>query len=294
MPRRQPGRPTGWQASVRQIAEALGALEAVREPIARVGARIDALRAALGERAGAPGTPRSSSTARSTTCSSCPAATRSTWGRWPRCAPISSWEFYEDLYDKLSRIAPTILLDRSSGPSALLEPVAAAVADPQALDDLNTRLQRRKAEVAAGLPDDLEIPLAFISSAVDFFGSYVPSSTGAATIAGLLRELGVRAPDQQRAAAGEANPDGFFEVSEERLDLLDGQHLMLFAGGSSGSAGPVREALAGDPLWNSLDAVRGRRVRLVGSHWGSGEGPLAQLAVLDDLEAWFGSCSSSV
>lgn len=87
----------------------------------------------------------------------------------------------------------------------------------------------------------------------------------------------------------EAAPDAFFtRPVEERtrrfLELFDAQHLLVFPIGGEHA---VAAALAGNRLWNALDAVRGDRVRYVEGHWGGG-GPLAQLAMLDDLGAWFG------
>ncbi len=197
---------------------------------------------------------------------------------------IFATDFEAETYDELSRIAPTVIPDRRSGAEKLLRTTAEAVGRPEAADEAVRRIEERKMEVAETLPDDLEISIATTDG--EAFGFYWPTPTYLENAPALLRELGVRRPERQREAVGgdEYEESDSFDVSPERLGLLDGQHMFVFLVGEEGE---VRAELADNPLWQSLDAVQNERVRFVERHWVL-NGPLAQLAVLDELERWFG------
>ncbi len=146
---------------------------------------------------------------------------------------------YIERYDTLSRIAPTVIMDREDpDPAERLRPIAAAVGRPEAAGEILDLIARRKAEVAATLPDDLEISIAE-TNGVDF-AFYWPTPTYLDNPPALLRELGVSLPAHQRAAVGadEYAESDSFEVSAERIDLLDGQNLLLRL------LGPEQEVLA--------------------------------------------------
>ncbi|MGQ0680737.1 MAG: hypothetical protein ACT4OM_13980 [Actinomycetota bacterium] len=80
-------------------------------------------------------------------------------------------------------------------------------------------------------------------------------------------------------------------MSGERLDLLDGEQILLVTGGSSEEQQEVEAGLRNNPLWVGLDGVQSGQVKFAGPHWGQ-EGVLGYLAMLDDLERWYGNSAS--
>ncbi|MBX3013028.1 MAG: ABC transporter substrate-binding protein [Caldilineaceae bacterium] len=86
---------------------------------------------------------------------------------------------------------------------------------------------------------------------------------------------------------------GLMGVSKERLDLLEGDYLIVIAstGGANnqqGSGNAIIDALAQDPLWNSLGVVQAERVYVRPDAWlqAGGSYYAAQL-LLDDLAGIF-------
>lgn len=86
---------------------------------------------------------------------------------------------------------------------------------------------------------------------------------------------------------------GLMGVSKERLDLLEGDYLIVIAstGGSNnqqGSGNAIIDALQQDPLWNNLAVVKAERVYLRPDAWlqAGGSYYAAQL-LLDDLAGIF-------
>lgn len=197
---------------------------------------------------------------------------------------VASADFYTEIYDDLSRIAPTVIADRNGGTAAMLATIAEALGVPDRVDTILDRYEQRRAEAAATLPAGLQVSLAS-SDGSTFFYFYWPSTGERQFAADVLAELGVLRPLHQRDAAGaDEVSDGAVDVSNERLDLLDGEYLLLYPGGVT--ADELSATVARDPLWQSLGAVRNGRVRFVERNWHIA-GPLAQLAVLDDLESFF-------
>ena len=192
-------------------------------------------------------------------------------------------ESYEEIYDLLTEIAPTISPQRREGPEVLMTEVAEAIGNPATGNDILARIEQRKDEVRSTLPDDLEISL-IATDGVGFLSIQWPSSDYVGHITELLRDVGVSAPEAQREFIGEdANPAGAaVSVNFEQLSLIDGQHLLIVS--------PDREAveteLANNELWQALEAVQNDRVRFVENYWVN-NGPLDYLAVLDDLERFF-------
>lgn len=90
----------------------------------------------------------------------------------------------------------------------------------------------------------------------------------------LLSELGFRAPERQAGMT----PDeyGTIELSNENLDLVDGD--LLFLEVRDGSTEHEKS-----PLWATLDVVKNGDVVIVGNHWEFG-GAVAAREVLDDIE----------
>ncbi|MEM8619525.1 MAG: iron-siderophore ABC transporter substrate-binding protein [Actinomycetota bacterium] len=94
-------------------------------------------------------------------------------------------------------------------------------------------------------------------SVIRCFGDSCRYLPGGTSFSGqVLDELGVARPDLQ---ASDAEGRAFVEVSPERVDLLDGDLILLFGTDADDSLA----ALQSNPLWSQLDAVQNDRVVMV-------------------------------
>jgi iron complex transport system substrate-binding protein len=84
---------------------------------------------------------------------------------------------------------------------------------------------------------------------------------------------------------------GYVGISEERLDLADGDEIFLFTWASTDPAVTaenqkfLEDFSATNPLWQSLSGVEAGNVHIVGAHWFRAQTYLAAHLALDDLFA---------
>jgi iron complex transport system substrate-binding protein len=110
----------------------------------------------------------------------------------------------------------------------------------------------------------------------DFLAINALSSAGTSGVLGtiLMSELGFKAPEGQKDV--KIDDYGTIELSEENVDLLDGDLLILEVRGGS----TIHE---NSPLWDDLDVVKNDAVHTVGNHWEFG-GAIAARVVIADIE----------
>ncbi|MEM9514902.1 MAG: iron-siderophore ABC transporter substrate-binding protein [Actinomycetota bacterium] len=120
-------------------------------------------------------------------------------------------------------------------------------------------------------------------SVIRCFGDSCRYLPGGTSFSGqVLDELGVTRPDLQ---ASDAEGRAFVEVSPERVDLLDGDLILLFGTDADDSLA----ALQSNPLWNQLEAVQNDRVVMVDpAPWFTGN-VLAVEYIVDDIVSILGA-----
>lgn len=101
-------------------------------------------------------------------------------------------------------------------------------------------------------------------------------------IARVLTDAGLARDTFGQMTAEEAsNLLGSGEISIERLDLIDADHIFIWQFPGEDAEEHLQTLLA-DPLWQQLDAVQAGNVHLVPTYW-TGDGVYAAHAVIDDL-----------
>ena len=103
--------------------------------------------------------------------------------------------------------------------------------------------------------------------------------------AGFLQDVGLARPPSQaftEAAAPEV------EISNERLDMVDGDEVFYFSYASTdpevlGKENAVIEGLEENPLWQALSGVSSGHAYEVGGHWWRAQTYLLANKVIDDL-----------
>lgn len=113
----------------------------------------------------------------------------------------------------------------------------------------------------------------------------------------ILQDVGLGRPASQATTFAEGGYTeggadyGFVAISNERLDLADGDEIFIFTWPSTDPdvIAENRQALAdfneNNPLWQSLSGVRAGHVHIVGEHWFRAQTYLAANLILDDLFA---------
>jgi len=183
------------------------------------------------------------------------------------------------LLAQLERIAPTLSSHSGADPWPLsLQRVANWLGREAAAADLMQRYAQR----VAGLRQRLAAQQGRTVSLVRWTPQGPAYMKGQAFAGLLLGELGLaRPPRQQEAGPGHSAP-----LSREALAEIDADWLFIGMFGSGAAHDPqALAALLAQPEFRELRAARAGRVRQVDAAlWTVTGGPLAALAVLDDVE----------
>jgi iron complex transport system substrate-binding protein len=183
----------------------------------------------------------------------------------------------ENVYQKLSHIAPTVVLDQSfpSPPwREQLEELAYILDKEAEGKQLINNYWQRVEKLKKALSDrrhQLKVSLANTSS------EYGIWSYGEKHHAGeILKDIGLQRPESQRG-------DFFYieNISKEKTSDLDGDVLFFVSWGREDDKETL-EKLKQSPLWAKLNVVQRNQVHLVGVHWHNSD-ILAIDAILDDL-----------
>lgn len=187
----------------------------------------------------------------------------------------------EAVYDKLSKIAPTVVDDRRIGEWKEvfgLHAEALGMTDQakQLMAQYDQRVERFKAQMGERLK---QTTVSLIGVYPEGIFIFFKNSFGGT----ILKDIGLpRPPAQDRSNSrmiGEM-------ISKELMHYADGD--VIFAWSYSDTLGTLQSAreklnrLESNPLWLKLRAVQQGRVYEVGDHWTIGS-PLTANLVLDDL-----------
>jgi iron complex transport system substrate-binding protein len=187
----------------------------------------------------------------------------------------------EAVYDKLSKIAPTVIADLRIGEwkeSLALHAEALGMTDKakQLMAEYDQRVERFKAQMGQRLK---QTTVSLIGVYPEGIFIYFKNSFGGT----ILEDLGLpRSPAQTRANSRVIGE----RISKELMHYADGD--VILAWSYSDTLATLRSAreklnrLKSDRLWLQLSAVGQGRVYEVGDHWTIGS-PLTANLVLDDL-----------
>jgi iron complex transport system substrate-binding protein len=194
---------------------------------------------------------------------------------------ILSNSYMEGIYEQLSRIAPTVVLNYPWPPlgwKKQLEELAQILDKEEVGKQLMNEYWQRIEYLQQALGDrrqNLKV------SVVDaFYDSLTFTIYGEKHYSGtVLSDVGLQRPSAQQG--------GFFyieNISEEKISDIDGDILFLFAWELENDKEAL-EKFQQNPLWQQLSAVQHNQVYFVGEHWHEAD-VFAINAILDDLEKY--------
>ncbi len=181
---------------------------------------------------------------------------------------------HADIYDKLSRIAPTVFAEKVGvawKDNFLLAGQALGKKDEAETVLADYKRQAQALGRSVGDPARLEVSMArFLSDSIRLYGE-------GSFIGTILEDAGFSRPAVQQV------DKTFVEVSREQISQADGDVIFYGAYGPAGKA--QQEQLTAAPLWQNLSAVRaGKAYEVNDDVWYLGIGPIAADLVLTDLE----------
>lgn len=192
-------------------------------------------------------------------------------------------------YADLAAIAPTTLYEIQH--SGQWQDIAAFVADiANSTTELERIVEQYEARIMV-LQDTLGESVATEEiSVVRIMPNNVRLYAKDSFLGSIIAEAGLPRPASQDLNDTELqdqhNSSTFYNISDERIDLADGDVIFIWATGYTPEIAADAEArlvdLRDDPLWGSLDAVQQEQVFEVGGYW-IGSSFIAAHAMLDDL-----------
>ncbi|WP_414551059.1 iron-siderophore ABC transporter substrate-binding protein [Anabaena sp. CCY 0017] len=190
---------------------------------------------------------------------------------------ILAWEASKTIYPLLSQIAPTVLIpfdmpDWKDHFNLVAEILGKEAVAQQAWEQYYKRIE----ELKAALGDRYENRTISVASTSPSNNYVLVKNSFSGSI---LDDVGLQRP----AAQDVINPDrGIFNISEERLDILDGDFLFLLYTYDYGEM-ETYQRLKKKPIWKQLKAVKNNQVFLVDFWTWTWNDPSAANAVIDDL-----------
>ncbi len=160
------------------------------------------------------------------------------------------------------------------------------VSDAYAAMEANYRT--RVGELQAALGESRSRTVSVISTSSYGVSLWMPDSPPGA----ILSDVGLARPEAQslvgEAALQRYQAQQYVSISEERLDLADGDAIFFFTYASSDPAVAEKEsahvtAFTQKPIWQSLGAVKASQAFLVPEYWWRSQTYLLANKVLDDL-----------
>ncbi|OKH28588.1 hypothetical protein NIES1031_03635 [Chroogloeocystis siderophila 5.2 s.c.1] len=185
----------------------------------------------------------------------------------------------ELIYDKLARIAPTVL-SNSEDWRAVFRLFAEALGKQDLAAQILNNYQIRLAEFKQKMGDRLQ---KLEVSALNFRPTTISVYPSNSFCGSVLQEAGLRRPPaQEKYNASGAD----WEISKESFRDMDGDIIFVFTWAGSLQerlkAKSTLQKLQADPLWSQLKAVKQGKVYDVGDYW-LGVGPVTANLILDDL-----------
>lgn len=197
---------------------------------------------------------------------------------------ILTVDVHEEVYDELSSIAPTVVLEWG-GTSAWQEhltDVARVLDLEERADKVVAEYDDRVKEVAEAIGD----PAGIEASVVRFHAEELRLEVRNSFAGQVLDDVGLARPESQDVVEEGA---GYLPVSLERLREADGDAMFVFTIADTDDEAPnLLERARGNPLWERLSAVRADAVHTVDYLTWIGSNYFAAHGVLDDLEKALG------
>ncbi|WP_370949586.1 ABC transporter substrate-binding protein [Amycolatopsis sp. cg5] len=195
----------------------------------------------------------------------------------------------EPLQDKLKPLAPTVAL-----PYAIYDgnwrPVVQKIGDVVGarakIDEQLAALDRKQAEVKAAVAPTGEGPT--VTRVDGYRGQTVTYQWDCSWFGDVLKGAGLRQPPAQKAACTNSDVRSVVAmIPAEGFAKLDADSILVYQQSVEATAVDPIAALAANPLWAGLGAVKAGKVRTVGDAWGVGAGIKAANLILDDIKQFF-------
>lgn len=161
---------------------------------------------------------------------------------------------------------------------------------PERYAQMAATYDQRVAELQAALGDPSAVEVSVISASTYGIWLWMPDSSAGHVLA----DVGLSRPEAQ-ALVGEAaiaryGEKQYIEISEERLDLVDGDAIFYFTYAAVDPKVAAEEStflktFNEKPLWQALGAVKAGNAFFVGGHWWRSQTYLLANKMLDDLFA---------
>ena len=190
------------------------------------------------------------------------------------------------LPEVITDIAPVVYVDYSEDwqSNALL--IGDAIGEREAVEEFLAGYEQRVEVLRDNLRNPAEIEVSLVRVLPEKFNVQVSNSLSGQ----IRRDVGLAIPQAQLDVADELtaeNQGRVFSVSRERVDLIDGDVLLLYNAIPDPEARAENQAyidsLADDPLFQTLDAFQNGEVYQAGPYWNGGGSILSTHAALDDL-----------
>lgn len=191
---------------------------------------------------------------------------------------------YQSLYPQLSEITPTVLYPWKTNNKLqdnwkqYFNFVAKVLGKQETAREVWQQYDRRIEQLKTALGDRYK---GKTISVIIFCCGGINSEVENSFIGSVLSDVGLQRPESQRY-----NLQGFINISEETLEMADGDVMFVIAYGGNETGERDLNLIQQKPLWQNLKAVRQDRVYYVDPTTWRGRTPLAADAVLDDLEKY--------
>jgi iron complex transport system substrate-binding protein len=159
---------------------------------------------------------------------------------------------------------------------------------PDLYAEMEANYNTRVEELKAALGDPAALEISMISASTYGIWLWMPDSAPG----GILLDVGLSRPEAQSLVGEEAlaryDEKQYIQISEERLDLADGDAIFYF---TYATIEPEAAKMESDflqsfnekPVWRSLSAVKAGKAYFVGGHWWRAQTYLLANLVIDDL-----------
>jgi len=161
---------------------------------------------------------------------------------------------------------------------------------PELAEEMEANYAARVAELKAAIGNPEELEISVVSLSTYGIWLWMPDTSPGA----ILTDVGFSRPASQsfvgEAAVAEYGDDQYITISEERLDLVDGDAIFYFTYATTdpdmaAEENAFIEDLQQSPLWQSLNAVKAEKAFFVPGYWWRAQTYLLSSMVIDDLFA---------
>jgi iron complex transport system substrate-binding protein len=159
---------------------------------------------------------------------------------------------------------------------------------PELADEMEANYAARVEELKAAIGNPEELEISVVSLSTYGIWLWMPDTSPGA----ILSDVGLSRPQSQsfvgEDAVAEYGDKQYITISEERLDLVDGDAIFYFTYAATDPDVAAQESafiadLQQKPLWQALDAVKAEKAFFVPGYWWRAQTYLLANKVLDDL-----------